>query len=266
MSESVNNLTLGQVMRRPRWIAALFLAVAVAAGFAALGQWQLGSAIQLQAEKEADSELAVHLEDLTEPGLPVGDAAAGRVVVVEGRMTPNDFLVVGQRMNGGELGYWVVGHVVTSGVPAANLAVAVGWSADAVTAQAIAQSLNDQAEPTSQAIEGRYMPAEEPEIPKPSQSPKRLNTMSVAQQVNMWSSVEAATYSGFLVSHEPAQGLEKIDSVPPLPRETVNWLNLFYAIEWVVFAGFALYFWYRLAKDAWQKELEAEAEAESSIE
>ena len=36
----------------------------------------------------------------------------------------------------------------------------------------------------------------------------------------------------------------------------MNWLNIFYAAEWAVFAGFAFYLWYRLAKDAWEKEVE----------
>ena len=34
------------VARRPRWILALVLALGIAAGFAALGQWQIGRAVQ----------------------------------------------------------------------------------------------------------------------------------------------------------------------------------------------------------------------------
>ena len=44
--------------------------------------------------------------------------------------------------------------------------------------------------------------------------------------------------------------------MPPKAPETLNLLNLFYAIEWVVFAGFAIYFWVRLCRDAWEKEHE----------
>jgi hypothetical protein len=50
--------------------------------------------------------------------------------------------------------------------------------------------------------------------------------------------------------------LDPIDSIAPLPTERVSWLNVFYAIEWVVFAGFAVFFWFRLARDAWEKEHE----------
>ncbi|MEN9620072.1 MAG: hypothetical protein RL499_265, partial [Actinomycetota bacterium] len=37
--DSVRAPDFWQVARRPRWIGALLLALAVAAGFAALGQW-----------------------------------------------------------------------------------------------------------------------------------------------------------------------------------------------------------------------------------
>ena len=46
----------------------------------------------------------------------------------------------------------------------------------------------------------------------------------------------------------------------------MNWLNIFYAVEWAIFAGFAFYLWYRLARDAWEKEVEdlEDATAEAS--
>jgi hypothetical protein len=37
---------------------------------------------------------------------------------------------------------------------------------------------------------------------------------------------------------------------------SLNWLNVFYAIEWALFAGFAIYLWYRLVKDAFEREEE----------
>jgi surfeit locus 1 family protein len=36
---------------------------------------------------------------------------------------------------------------------------------------------------------------------------------------------------------------------------------VFYAIEWVVFAGFAVYLWYRLVKDQYEREMEDALEA-----
>ena len=59
-------------------------------------------------------------------------------------------------------------------------------------------------------------------------------------------------------------GLVAIDSPAPAEGSSVNWLNIFYAIEWAIFAGFAFYMWYRLAKDAWEKEIEVLEEAQAA--
>jgi surfeit locus 1 family protein len=34
----------------------------------------------------------------------------------------------------------------------------------------------------------------------------------------------------------------------------LNLLNVFYAIEWVIFGGFAIYLWYRLVRDAVERD------------
>lgn len=255
-------LTLGAVMRRPRWIAALLATLIVAGGFAALAQWQLGSAIQEQALTEEESELPVKLVDLTEPGRPVSDMAAGQMVVIQGRWIAEDFTVVANRVNQGEIGYWVVGHLVTAETPAAHLAVALGWSATQAQAERVAAQLASQ-EPTElleDQLLGRYMPTEKAQLPSATDPVDSVTAMSIAQQANLWQPFAGGVYGGFLVSHEHPAGLDRIDSVPPLPQDTINWLNLFYAVEWIVFAGFAFYFWYRIVKDAWLKELDAEAD------
>jgi hypothetical protein len=52
---------------------------------------------------------------------------------------------------------------------------------------------------------------------------------------------------------------------PQPPAQKINWLNLFYSLEWVVFAGFALFIWWRLVKDDYHRDLEeALDEAEDS--
>jgi hypothetical protein len=39
----------------------------------------------------------------------------------------------------------------------------------------------------------------------------------------------------------------------------INWLNVFYALEWTFFAGFAVFLWWRLVRDAQQREIEEAA-------
>ena len=63
--------------------------------------------------------------------------------------------------------------------------------------------------------------------------------------------------------HEAVAPLQTIPTGPPVPQTTLNWLNVFYAIEWIAFAFFAPYFWYRLVMDAVEREAEIAAEAES---
>lgn len=258
--------TLSQVMRRPRWIAALALTLGVAAGFAGLAQWQLGHAVANQVLSDQDSELPVKLADITQPDAPVSDFAAGRVVVVGGKYIPSDFSVVSNRVNQGEIGYWVVAHLATTSSPQSHVAVALGWTSEKTVAQRVKAELaaTPMAELSAQTLTGRYMATETPVVPNPNGPADVVESMAVAQQANLWQPFEGGVYNGFIVSHDPVGGLDRIDSVPPLPQETVNWLNLFYAIEWILFALFALYFWYRIVKDAWEKELDDIDECESS--
>lgn len=255
--------SIGRVMLRPRWIAGLVLALAVAAGFAWLGQWQLGHAVTLQVEDAPSSETARPIVEVAEAGAPVTDASAGMVVGLSGTLVPGDFRVVEERTHGGDRhGAWVTGHLDVEGGGA--LAVAIGWAASAEEAGRALEALEEDPAATGPrlSLEGRYMPSDGAVQPRPDEDPARISTMSTAQLVNVWAPFEGPAYGGFLVLHPGAPleaaaldglGLEAIDSVPPLPVETVNWLNLFYAVEWVVFAGFAVYFWYRLVRDDWEK-------------
>ncbi len=79
--------------------------------------------------------------------------------------------------------------------------------------------------------------------------------MAPAAFVNLWSSVDdGGAYAGYLIDEGTASGLSAIDAPPPSGEIEVNWLNIFYAAEWVVFAGFAIYLWYRLVRDQWELE------------
>lgn len=257
--------TLLRVMVRPQWILALVLALAVAAGFAWLGQWQLSHAITVESNDAPDSEIPRPITEVTAAGESVKDTAAGMVLTVSGAFVPGDFGVVEQRSNHGhDDGAWVVGHLATD---SGQLAVAVGWAPDVAAAEQARAMI--AADPALAAADfngaGRYMPSDGAVAPRPNEDPWRVGSMSTAQQVNLWEPFDGAAYAGYLVLHPGSAfdvatlgelGLTAIESVPPLPAETISWLNLFYAVEWVVFAGFAVYFWYRLTRDAWEKEHE----------
>src|SRR5690606_6460962 len=100
-----------KVALRPRWIAALLLALGVAAAFAALAQWQLQRSVDTGLVVERPTETAVALSSITTPQGPTGAAADGQRVITGGEFVDADWLVVHERYNGGERGSWVVGHL-----------------------------------------------------------------------------------------------------------------------------------------------------------
>jgi hypothetical protein len=78
-----------------------------------------------------------------------------------------------------------------------------------------------------------------------------LESFSLAQLVNLYKGDTLQSLAGFMVlDSEPGFGLEPIVIAPPEAGTQVNWLTLFYALEWALFAGFAVFLWWRLVEDA----------------
>lgn len=242
----------------------LVLALAVAGAFAALSQWQLARAIESGQVVTTDTESVRPLADILEPSTGIREADAGQRVSVVGSWVADDYIVVGDRVNDGVLGYWVTGHLQTDRPDGAGLAVALGWTEDRDVAERVADDLNAQQSGAPAELEGRLNPPEGPEEPESDASPTDLNNMSVAALLNRWNDADGLrVFTAFLVDDEAVDGLEVISSPAPSQEIQLNWLNIFYAAEWVVFAGFAVFLWFRLAKDAWEREIEEIEDAES---
>lgn len=255
--------TLREVMLRPRWIGALLLALAVAAVFAWLGQWQLGNAIDTDPPPADVTETVRPLEGVVEPGDYLPEPLVGQRIEATGSFVPGDFIVVSSRFQDGTEGYWVTGQFRVDGAEPASLAVAVGWTADRAAADAAASAL-DADPPQDVTLTGRLISDEGPRAPGPGADASDLPRMSPVALLSRWSDIEGVdVYRPYLVSAEAFGGLEAIAAPAPDAAAAVNWLNIFYAVEWAVFAGFACYMWYRLTKDAWEKELEELEELES---
>lgn len=260
-------------MRRPKWIWALVFALFVAAIFAALGQWQLSRAVTSNGPNpNATTEIAKPLDEAATAGAPVQEAQDGQMVTADGALVAPDFTIVANRLNQGVLGYWVVGRFdlseARSGGSQSAVAVALGWSADQSQAESAARTLNQTTGFPTEELLGRYVGSDGPDI-KDSEGKvagdRVMSTMSISSLINVWTDFPdtATVYGGYIVASSPVEGLTAIDS--PIPQRTteLNWLNIFYAVEWVIFAGFAIFFWYRLVRDAWERERE-EAEVEST--
>ena len=202
------------------------------------------------------------LGEVVAPGAYLPEPLVGQRVEVTGSFVAGDFRVVTSRYDDGTPGYWVAGQFrvdpTTAGVDGpTSLAVAVGFTPDRETADAAASALSD-APPQDVTLTGRLISDEGAKEPPRDADPLEITAMSPAALLSQWSDIEGLdVYRPYLVSAEAFGGLQQIHAPAPTELSSVNWLTIFYAIEWAVFAGFAFYMWYRLARDAWEKEVEA---------
>ncbi|WP_343318356.1 SURF1 family protein [Arthrobacter sp. TMP15] len=248
---------------KPKWIAALVFALAVAAAFVLLSQWQLSRSLEKDVAPPSVTEQIQPLLDTLSPGAPMMGTAEGQVVTATGEFDPSKQVLVPSRLQDDNVGYWVVTAFKVEGAPALSgvaatkeivIPVARGWvvSPDNVPSAPLG----------TVALEGRLLNSEGPELAKDLPT-GQVKTLSSAELTNIWS---VSTYSAFIVSHSEtiegkdvgakAQGaaLVPITVTATDQNNKVNWLNIFYAIEWVLFAGFAVFLWWRLVADDYRRD------------
>ncbi|SFR85414.1 Cytochrome oxidase assembly protein ShyY1 [Agromyces sp. CF514] len=252
-----------QMMLRPRWVLALLFALAVAAAFALLGQWQIERAVEQSTTVDRPTEDVLPLGDLVQPDTATEQVATAQRVEVRGIYVPGDTVLVEGRLNDGVAGYWVVAHLEVTDAAPGGLPVALGWAADRDRAQAAADAFEADVVAgggVEAHVVGRFLPSEAPVAPDEDGDPFAMTTVAVAQLINVWADYDdRPVYFGYVTATDAAPGLEVIASPAPEQTFELNWLNVFYAVEWAVFAGFAVYLWYRLVRDAVERE-EQEAE------
>ena len=233
-----------QVARRPKWIAALVFALVVAGVFAALGQWQLARSFDTATVIERDTEAPVGLETVATPQSIITSDASGRMVTVECTPVVEDQLWVTNRSMPEGRGDWLI-----EPLPASRrvLSCCRGW----LGASGRLSGFGELATAFSQQLTGRYVPTESPQT-SDFEAGER-SAVSVAELINLWQE-PGPVYGGYLVLEQAPAGLNTISTQAPSVERQLNWLNIFYAAEWAIFAVFALYIWYRLVRDEWEKE------------
>ncbi|MDP9027294.1 MAG: SURF1 family protein, partial [Actinomycetota bacterium] len=205
--------------------------------------WQLARSVAAPVADASTTETPTALTSVAKPNVPVTDPELGHMITTRATLVPGDFVVLSDRLNFGVSGYWLVGHATTS---SGDLAVALGWAPSRAAAVAAEQDASIRT-----PLVGRYLPSESPD--QPGVEKGQQSAASVPALVNQWSTLGDSVYGGYVVVNDPSAGLRKIDSPAPTAELGLNWLNLFYALEWALFAGFAIYLWYRLVKDEVEK-------------
>jgi surfeit locus 1 family protein len=249
---------------QPRWLLLLVVVLVVCAGFGWLGSWQLGVAKhrgQADALRELRNQQTVPISDVLAPQRSFTAAADGRRVVAEGSYDPTKQLLVGGRVQpggDGRVGWWVVSALRTSS--GAWLPVVRGWVADPTDTEARATSVPAGRVTVEGVLQPDEAPADASGLPQ-----GQLETVDAADLVNRWG---APIYNGFLVatsqrSDVPASGVQPEPVPPPQPQpQGIAWRNAAYAVQWWVFAGFALVMWGKMVQQAARDEATDKEEAQ----
>lgn len=260
--------TFWQVARQPKWIAAFFGVLAVAAVFAGLAQWQLERTFVTVGTIDPDQP-AVHVDDLMTPGQPILSANLDREVFVEAVIDPARSWLVSDRhqlLDSGETqsGYWLVtlARVAHPEFGPTELAVAIGYASDRSQADAALAAARAGEVTTPTQIFGYLEPNEAPKPTSRQSEPTAdvVSSLSIGQLINLPTATTPSTgeqvgavYPGFVIltaGYEVPTGLEPIRIAIQSATIEVNWLTAFYALEWAIFGAFAFYVWWRLVTDA----------------
>ncbi|MHA7153799.1 SURF1 family protein [Arthrobacter sp. TMN-50] len=260
---------------KPRWILSLILAMVIAAVFVLLSQWQFSSSTGDAPPPASTTEQVRQLTDVFSPGIPMTAPIADQMVTMDGEFVADTTVLVQNRLQGERRGFWLVSafavdDAATNPVVGSDsqavipvIPVVHGWVQDA----AAAGGVPDLAGPG--VVVGRLLPAEGPVAERAVAG--QIPMLATAELTNRW---DRPIFAGFVVSSATTvNGVEQVPQAPleavtvgPQPQDTpLNWLNIFYAVEWFVFAGFAFFLWWRLVADDYRRTQEA-AEDDTALE
>lgn len=238
---------------QPRWIALLALALGLATLFAYLGSWQLDRS------RRGDSPAQPSVLELTDVAAPQqtleGDALMHQVRTRGEYRADQQLEVVGRTLDG-EPGAWVLTPLTVSAEGQdASLAVVRGW---------VPEGVEPPAPPAGEVeVVGWLQGSELPADPDPDLAPDQVRSVSAAELVNRW---QPPVYAGYLVATDDTAG-QTGGTLQPVPVEEpgqggFHLLNFSYALQWWVFAAFAVFLWWRFVRDAYRDEQAAAEVAE----
>ncbi|NHN56633.1 SURF1 family protein [Calidifontibacter sp. DB0510] len=236
---------------KPRWLGLFAVLVVIVVSFSLLGLWQLNVARDKgtrAAEKTTDRP-RVALEQIVTPHQPFPKDGSLRKVTVRGRYNPGQQVLVSGRLYQGRQGYWVVtGFRVAS--TGATIPIVRGF---VTTTSGIPAPTSAQV-----TLDGALAPGESPASEQ--SPPGQLSTVNLAELLSAWG---GSFYNAFvfMTAERPAVTVAPVQPFPP-PRPAVSGLqirNLGYALQWWVFALFAVYIWWRMVRDDYRDGLRRRA-------
>jgi cytochrome oxidase assembly protein ShyY1 len=237
---------------------ALHLAALLCAGAAGwLGVWQYDAWQTRRSYEATDLTLVqpVGLRSVIGPDDPFPGDKVGQPVVLDGTWVPRGTVYVSGREHDGHLGYWAVTPLAVGGASAPAIPVVRGWTAHVADAPR---------PPTGRArMVGWLQPTEGTGQVDTNPDDDVLPQLRIADVIQH---VDQDLYGAYAVvadraapGHWPVgaaatnpgtDGLAPaaLAQLPDAGRFTAV-RNLFYALEWWFFGGFALFIWWRWMRD-----------------
>lgn len=254
-----------QTIRTPRSLGLLAVALVLSGLCVVAGLWQLRVAhddARQEALEAAQSRSVTPLTRTVEPHAAFPTDGSGQRVLTSGTYDAGkQVLVVDRRLDGAE-GYWVVTPFTVTAT-GARLPVVRGF----VRSPADAKAPLATGELT---LVGSLAPSESPREPLRPLGSAQLASVDVSRLVNMW---DGDIYNAFVfaISETPdvsgagptgASASGSIERVPP-PDLPSGWTlrNVAYAVQWWVFAIFALWMWWKMVRDEHRRSVAAQPAA-----
>ncbi|SDQ13152.1 SURF1 family protein [Quadrisphaera sp. DSM 44207] len=239
---------------RPWSLLLLAVALAAATAFAALGDWQLARSRSQGPPSTAEQVLP--LAQVLAPATTFPGTAVGQRVSARGQFLPEEQLLVAGRALDGEEGSWVLAPLqVQAAGGTALLPVVRGWVA-------AGQEASVPAPPDGEVeVVGRLQPGEPPAGVAPgADGAPALSAVSSADLVNVW---QPPLHTGYVVQEEAPAPLAAVPSAAPEPE--VDLRNVSYALQWWLFAAFAVFLWWRAVRERHRGEQEERAEEDGAV-
>lgn len=241
-----------RLLRTPKWIAFTLVVLLAAAVFAAASSWQYTRAMdQVNAQRAEQAAVAPVEELVPAAGSAVPDASLGRLAEVSGEYVA-DAWVVNRASPEGEPGYWLVSAVDDGS--GTWTAVLRGWVPSDLP-------LADTGPIT---VTGRVHSDENFYAEVASPGDGLLVSITGAGLAEEW---DRAVRPGYLVLTESDPSLTAADPVPvppvfgAAPGGGFPLQNAAYALQWIIFIGFAGFMYVRWFRDDLAR-LREEAEGE----
>lgn len=249
-----------RVALRPRFLGLLALMVVGTLVCGLLATWQWDRAHRAMSEQAAGAQELGDIRDVVDVGGAVTNEIAGDIVTATGQFDADEQIVVPGRSIDGQDAVIIVAamHVPLEDGTVALLPVARGWiEADAITGPdgELDPSLAPAVPSGEVEVSGRL---EASEAAAGGIEDGVAGEIATPLLVNVWGS---PMYAGYLADVDPIDGLQSMPEAQSAFSKGLNWQNIGYSMQWVLFGGFCLFLWWRSVRSVYLDELEEQRDA-----